>query len=358
MTPSNGSKYRAIVDTHRHPVGAKLKAKMAEAGLFDPKKPLPQANAQDFFATRDFLDLDYGGSQQRAGGITLSIASNGGEVDWISGLLKVSTNDALKFLRDEDLEIQDRYPGEFERMANAHALQESCRPVVEENIKGGAKAIAVSSSYGDGTDRVFLDSPRAEWLWEYAEANDLVVHVHPPMVAIGHEALMQYRLNEAVGRPFDSTVTAARMIGSGVFDRHPKLQVLIVHMGGGLTSTIGRLDFNWHLNYNGIASPPAGKPYTNKRKPSEYCKTNLLVDGMGFSALAFRAAVEMCGVDRVVFGTDYGAVPYGIKEHVQIVEDVLPSQADRDLVFWKTSNRIFRLGLPDAAPVASALVTV
>jgi predicted TIM-barrel fold metal-dependent hydrolase len=145
-----------------------------------------------------------------------------------------------------------------------------------------------------------------------------------------------------------------------VFDRHPKLQVPIVHMGGGLTSTIGRLDFNWHLNYNGIANPPVGKPYPNKRKPSEYCKTNLLVDGMGFSALAFRAAVEMCGVDRVVFGTDYGAVPYGIKEHVQIVEDVLPSQADRDLVFWKTSNRIFRLGLAgtDTDPVASALVTV
>jgi 2,3-dihydroxybenzoate decarboxylase len=195
-------------------------------------------------------------------------------------------------------------------------------------------------------------------LWEYAEANDLVVHVHPPMVALGHESLMQYRLNEALGRPFDSTVTAARMIGSGVFDRHPKLQVLIVHMGGGLTSTIGRLDFNWHLNYNGIANPPAGKPYTNKRKPSEYCKTKLLVDGMGFSALAFRAAVEMCGVDRVVFGTDYGAVPYGIKEHVQIVEEVLPSQADRDLVFWKTSNRIFRLGLADTDPVASALATV
>jgi hypothetical protein len=178
-------------------------------------------------------------------------------VDWISGLLKCSTGDALKFLHDEDLEIKDRFPGEFEMMANAHALQESCQPIVEEMIsKGGAKAIAVCSSYGDGTDRVFLDSPRAEWLWEYAEANDLVVHVHPPMVALGHESLMQYRLNEALGRPFDSTVTAARMIGSGVFDRHPKLQVLIVHLGGGLTSTIGRLDFNWHLNYNGIANPP------------------------------------------------------------------------------------------------------
>jgi len=51
-------------------------------------------------------------------------------------------------------------------------------------------------------------------------------------------------------------------------------------------------------------------------------------------------------------------VPYGINEHVQIVEDVLPSQADRDLVFWKTSNRIFRLGLPETDPATSTLVTV
>jgi predicted TIM-barrel fold metal-dependent hydrolase len=86
------------------------------------------------------------------------------------------------------------------------------------------------------------------------------------------------------------TVTAARIIGSGVFDRHPKLQVLIVHLGGGLTSILGRLDFNWHLNYNGIANPPAGRAYTNKRRPSEYCKTNILVDCMGFSALTLPAS--------------------------------------------------------------------
>ena len=66
---------------------------------------------------------------------------------------------------------------------------------------------------------------------------------------------------------------------------------------------------------------------------------------MGFNAIGVRAAVEMCGVDRVVFGSDYGPMPYGIKEHVQIVEDVLPSPAERQLVFWKTSNRVFRLGL-------------
>ena len=117
-----------------------------------------------------------------------------------------------------------------------------------------------------------------------------MVHIHPPMQSIGHESLMQYRLNEAVGRPFDSTVNGARMIGSGVFDRHAKLQVLVAHMGGALASILGRLDFNWHLNYDGIPNPPAGRPYTDLRKPSEYCKTNILVDSMGFSSLGVRAS--------------------------------------------------------------------
>jgi hypothetical protein len=48
-----------------------------------------------------------------------------------------------------------------------------------------------------------------------------------------------------------------------------------------------------------------------------------------------------------VFGSDFGPVPYGIKEQVQIVDDVLPNPAERELVFWKTRNKIFRLGLSD-----------
>jgi predicted TIM-barrel fold metal-dependent hydrolase len=358
MTAQNGDTgYRAIVDTHRHPVGPKLRAKMVEVGLFDPTKEFPQTNPQDFVVYRDFFDLDYAMPKQREGGVTLSLASNGGEVDWIArDLLHVSTVDALKFLNDEYLEIKDRYPGEFALMANAHALDESCRPIVEDMISHGeAKAIAIASSYGDSTDRTFLDSPKAEWLWEFAEAHDIVVHVHPPMLSVGHEVLMEYRLNEAVGRPFDATVTVARMIGSGVFDRHPNLQVLIVHMGGELPSILGRLDFTWNLNYKGVRNPPAGRSYTNQRAPSEYFKTNILVDCMGFNPIGLQAAIGMCGVDRVVFGSDYGAVPYGIKEHVQIVEDVLPDAAERELVFWRTSNTVFHLGLVDTDLVAPSL---
>jgi predicted TIM-barrel fold metal-dependent hydrolase len=323
---------------------------MYEADFLDKTKPFPQTNPMDLVVYRNFVDLEYGIIKQREEGVTLSIASNGGEVEWVAkDLLHASTNDAIKFLDDEYLEIEDTYPGEFAHMANAHALDEGCRPIIEQLItKGGAKAIAVASSYGDGADRTFLDSPKAEWLWELAEANNVVVHIHPPMVAVGHEVLMQYRLNEALGRAFDSTINVARMIGSGVFDRHPNLQVLVVHMGGTATSVVGRLDFTWHLNYDGVENPPVDRMYKNLRAPSEYFTSNILVDGMGFTLPGLKASIELCGVDRVMFGSDYGAVPYGIKEHIQLVEDALPDAADRDLVFWQTSNKLFRLGLDES----------
>ena len=146
---------RAIADTHRHPIGPKLAAKMAEAGLYDPKQGFPQANAKGLICYREFFDLDYAMPKQREGGVTLSLASNGGEVEWFArDLLQVSTGDALKTLNDEYLETRDRYPGEFALMANAHALEQGCRPIVEELIsKGGAK-LMVSTGHPSGRNPV------------------------------------------------------------------------------------------------------------------------------------------------------------------------------------------------------------
>jgi hypothetical protein len=64
-------------------------------------------------------------------------------------------------LNDEYLEIRDRYPGEFALMANAHALEEGCRPIVEKMIsQGGAKAIAVASSYVTARNAPSSTAPR------------------------------------------------------------------------------------------------------------------------------------------------------------------------------------------------------
>jgi hypothetical protein len=113
------------------------------------------------------------------------------------------------------------------------------------------------------------------------------------------------------------------MIFSGVFDRYPKLKVLFVHMGGALAPVICRLDWNWELNYDGIANPPIQKVDKNVRKPSEYFKSNIYVDCMGPSAIALKAMIETCGIDRVLFGSDFGPVPMSPKLHVDLIDDTI-----------------------------------
>ena len=72
VTSLNGTEYRAIVDTHRHPMGAKMQAKMAEAGLYDPKQGFPQTNAQDLICYRE-----YAMPKQREEGAIRAIAVTG-----------------------------------------------------------------------------------------------------------------------------------------------------------------------------------------------------------------------------------------------------------------------------------------
>src|ERR1700735_5437165 len=82
---SHGTQHRAIVDTHRHPWGKKMQSKIEERGLLDPKQGFPQTNALDLMAYREVFDLDYAMPIQREGGITLSLMTNGGEVEWLWG---------------------------------------------------------------------------------------------------------------------------------------------------------------------------------------------------------------------------------------------------------------------------------
>ena len=348
MTDSTES--RSIIDTHRHIFGPRLRQKFVENIGFDDSKPLPQANAGEMFFYRESVDVDYSMEIQRQSGVTCCVNSYGGEVEtFAQDIIKANTIDTLKFLNDESFELRDRFPDDVACMANAHALEESTRDVIDPLISSKeACCISISTSYGAGSDQVFLDSPKAEWLWEYAQANDVLVHIHPPLVAIGAAAMQQYRLIEAVGRPFDTALSAARMIYSGVFDKYPKLKTLFVHMGGALAPVICRLDWNWDLNYNGITNPPINKVEKNLRKPSEYFKSNIYVDTMGPSAIGLKAMVEMCGVDRVLFGTDFGPVPMSPKLHIDLVDSTIPDAEDRRKIF--SANTLELLHLTERAP--------
>ena len=111
---------------------------------------------------------------------------------------------------------------------------------------------------------------------------------------------------------------------------------------------ICRLDWNWDLNYKGIQNPPIDKVDKNLRKPSEYFKSNIHVDTMGPSASALKAMIETCGVDRVLFGTDFGPVPMSPKLHIDLVDDTITDPTDRKKIF--STNALTLLHLAESAP--------
>jgi hypothetical protein len=146
MTRSQAT--RNIIDTHRHIFGPKLRQKRIENMGFDDSKPLPQVLGDEMFFYRQSVDVDYSMEIQRQSGVTLCVNSYGGEVEMFAQqVIKASTVDTLKFLNDESFELRDRFPYEIVCMANAHALEENSRDVIDPLISSKeACAISITTS--------------------------------------------------------------------------------------------------------------------------------------------------------------------------------------------------------------------
>ena len=201
----------------------------------------------------------------------------------------------------------------------------------------GFKGLLICSSWHGR----FIDGEDSFAFWEWAEDRQVPIFIHPPRVPIGHEQQMdQYKLDELIGRPFDTAMAMARMILSGLFDRYPRLKIVVAHMGGGLLPCMGRLDFGWQARLRWHAGA-RGDPLQDN------CRASILrgcsVDTMGFWAPHVREAVEVFGADRVMFGTDYGPVPIDPKEHVDIVDALAISPADKEKILWRNAAKFFNL---------------
>jgi predicted TIM-barrel fold metal-dependent hydrolase len=69
---------------------------------------------------------------------------------------------------------------------------------------------------------------------------------------------------------------------------------------------------------------------------------------MGPSAICLKAMIEMCGVDRVLFGTDFAPVPMSPKVHIDLVDDTITDTGDRNKIF--STNALGLLRLAQSAP--------
>lgn len=147
---------------------------------------------------------------------------------------------------------------------------------------------------GSNVDGMQLDDPTFERIWARINELQLPVFEHPmfPKQDAGFEG---FELPLRLGFIFDTTLSAARLIYSGVFERYQNFPYVMAHTGGALAMVLERLD-------NGYRLFPDCRKYISKL-PSEYAK-NLYYDTTSFGAAALQFGINSFGVDRILFGTD------------------------------------------------------
>ncbi|MEJ7646106.1 MAG: amidohydrolase family protein [Chryseolinea sp.] len=184
------------------------------------------------------------------------------------------------------------------------------------------------------TANAYLDDPQFAPIFEAAEALGRPLYIHPRAPSDGMAApFKDYRLEGAVwGYGVETGTHILRLIFGGVFDRFPKLQVVIGHMGEALPFWLGRLDF--------MGAPGARAGRKNQLKPSEYFQRNITITTSGVEdPLALRYCIDKIGVDRIMWAIDYPFQP--MAPAVAFIESELISEDERLKIASGNAERIF-----------------
>lgn len=160
----------------------------------------------------------------------------------------------------------------------------------------------------DGTtDGLFLDDPRFTPVLEAAVALDTPVYLHPAPPPEQVFDVYFKGLPEGVGQMLsiagwgwhaETALHTLRLITSGVFDRFPTLQLIIGHMGEMLPMALAR-------------TSKALSHIARLRQPvAAYFQSNIHLTTSGyFTQPPLQCALDVVGIDRVMFSIDYPFSP-------------------------------------------------
>lgn len=328
-----------IIDVHSHILLGVDDGWLFRSGLFRSHEDggaVTVLGGIPMHATEDLLSREKQARVTEEAGVSVPIVSSVEAIYLLSTYAGRQTLDVARRVNDAMVALVDDGDGRLAGMASVNPFDAAHVGELERAINAlHLNGVCVPSSW----DRLFLDSGLAAPFFECAEALDVAVFIHPPLVPLGYEAMEHYRLAEVVGRIFDTTMTVSRMIYAGVFDRFPALKVVVPHMGAGLMSVMGRLDMGYRLGYPGHAPYQAA---TCERKPSDYLG-NLYVDTMGFWPSMLKQLLGVFGPARVLFGTDYPAVPISPAEHVGLLKSLELTDDEEDAILGRNAIDLFKL---------------
>jgi predicted TIM-barrel fold metal-dependent hydrolase len=158
------------------------------------------------------------------------------------------------------------------------------------------------SQVGEPDNVVYYDLPQYRPFWAAMERLGVPFYLHPRSPLARDARLYDghpWLLGAAWAFSNETGVHALRLMGSGLFDEHPRLSLVIGHMGEFIPFALWRID-----NCNAGAEKVDGN--RAKKKIADYVGANLHITTSGnFSTNALIAAVRALGPDRIMFSVDW-----------------------------------------------------
>jgi predicted TIM-barrel fold metal-dependent hydrolase len=186
----------------------------------------------------------------------------------------------------------------------------------------------------------YLDDKFFWPILERAEALGVPIYLHPTLptkavseaVYSGFSPAVDFLFSgPAWGWHIETAVHVLRMILGGVFDRFPKLQIVVGHMGEGLSFMLPRLNSFLPREVTKLERPVGA-----------YLRENLHYTFGSFNYYAtFLNLVLEVGFDRILFSVDY---PYGsMVEGRNFLESMAASPADKERMAYRNAEGLFKL---------------
>jgi hypothetical protein len=237
-------------------------------------------------------------------GITVHVLSNTGP-----GPDLVPGPDGIAIAREMNDHLAAAVARHPDRFAGFAVLpMQSPEAVAAELVRAVKELRFVGALVNGTTEGRFLDHPSYDGLLAAAVELDVPIYIHPHLPP---EAVRQAYFSDlpaGAGRVLESAgwgwhsetaVHLLRMVVAGTLDRHPRLKLIIGHMGEMLPMMLARADDVFELDIAHL-----------QRSISRTVLDQVFITTSGiFSEPPFLAALLTFGIDRVMFSIDYPYSP-------------------------------------------------
>ncbi|HEX9726628.1 MAG TPA: amidohydrolase family protein, partial [Vicinamibacteria bacterium] len=197
-----------------------------------------------------------------------------------------------------------------------------------------------------------LDAPQFVPLFDAMAGYDLPILLHPTRGANFPDYLTEkkskYEIWWTFGWPYETSVAMARLVFSGLFDRHPDIKIVTHHMGAMIPYFEGRVGPGWDQ----LGARTSDEDLTVvrdrlKKRPIDYFRMFYADTAVFGARAATECGLDFFGPDHVLFASDAPfdpeKGPMYIRETIKVIDNLDVSDEVRARIYNGNAKKLLKL---------------